>query len=82
MYQLEEQELRQRTKALSEEDRVVVTENIPLSNLRREIARRDAQANKILANVVRAMIPVYERDELTLEEKNAVIKNLRKAVGA
>ena len=82
MYQLEEQELIQRTRALSEEDRVVVTENIPLSNLRREIARRDAQANKILANVVRAMIPVYERDELTLEEKNAVIKNLRKAVGA
>ena len=82
MSPMEVQEVKQRTRALSEEDRVIVTANIPLSNLRREIARRDMQANKILANAVRAMIPVYERDDLTLEEKNAVIKNLRKAVGA
>lgn len=82
MSPMEKQELKQRTRALSEEDKVIVTANIPLSNLEREITRRDAQANKILANAVRAMIPVYEREYLTLEEKNAVIKNLRKAVGA
>lgn len=79
---MEIQELKQRTRALSEEDKLIVTANIPLSNLRKEIARRDAQVDRILANVARALIPMYERDDLTLEEKNAVVKNLRKAVGA
>jgi hypothetical protein len=80
---MEAKELKQRTRALSEEDRLIVTANIPLSNLRREIVRRDAQANKVIDDAIRAFIPVTERgNSLTLEEKNAVIKNLRKAVRA
>lgn len=81
MSPMEVQEIKQRTRALSEDDRLIVTANIPLSNLRREIARRDTQADKILANIDRAFRPYLER-ELTLEEKNAIIKNVRKAVGA
>ena len=82
MHPMEAKELKQITRALSEEDRVIVTENIPLVNLRREIARREEQADRILDCVARALIPLYEREYLTLEEKNAVIKNLRKAVRA
>ncbi len=82
MHPMEAQELKQITRALSEEDRLIVTENIPLANLRREIARREEQADRILDCVARALIPLYEREYLTLEEKNAVIKNLRKAVRA
>lgn len=82
MHPMEAKELEQRTRALSEEDRLIVTENIPLVNLRREIARREEQADRILDCVARALSPLYEREYLTLEEKNAVIKNLRKAVRA
>lgn len=82
MHPMEAKEMERITRALSEEDRLIVTENIPLVNLRREIARREEQADRILDCVARALIPLYEREYLTLEEKNAVIKNLRKAVRA
>jgi len=82
MHPMEAQELKQITRALSEEDRLIVTENIPLVNLRREIVRREEEADRILGCVARALIPLYEREYLTLEEKIAVIKNLRKAVRA
>lgn len=82
MHPMEAQELKQITRALSEEDRVIVTENIPLANLQREIVRREEETDRTLDRVARALIPLYEREYLTLEEKIAVIKNLRKAVRA
>lgn len=83
MYPMEAEELKQRTRALSEEDRVIVTANIPLVNMRREIARREEEADRKLSNVERALIPFFEhKDELTLELKEAIIINLHKAIGA
>jgi hypothetical protein len=49
MYPMEAEELKQRTRALSEEDRVIVTANIPLVNMRREIARREEEADRKLS---------------------------------
>ena len=83
MHPMEAEELKQRTRALSEEDRVIVTANIPLVNMRREIARREELADRKLANVEMALIPFFEhKDELTLELKESIIINLYKAIGA
>lgn len=83
MYPMEAEELEQRTRALSEEDLVIVTANIPLVNMRREITRREEEADRKLSNAERAFIPYFEhKEELTLELKEAIIINLNKAIGA
>ncbi len=83
MFPMEAEELKQRTRALSEEDRVIVTANIPLVNMRREIARREEEADRKLSNAERALIPYLEhKEEFTLELKEATIINLHKAIGA